>query len=95
MSRHPIDMSRHPIDKSKVQMKTNNTVCTECGGAMEEGFLLDETPGGRHPVYWIGEAPESSYWFGVQVKKKEIWITESHRCSDCGFLKTYARKRKN
>lgn len=75
-------------------LKEVNMDCTECGGKMEIGFLLDETHGGRHPSLWVAGEHEPSFLVGTKLKNKEVWRTESYRCQDCGFLKTYARVRR-
>ncbi len=76
-------------------MKEVDLSCTECGGTMTEGFLVDENQGGRHPVFWVEGAPRRSVLFGTKLKGQEIWVTESYRCESCGFLKSYARKQRS
>jgi predicted RNA-binding Zn-ribbon protein involved in translation (DUF1610 family) len=61
--------------------------CPDCGGSMERGFLLD----GRYQAQWMRGAHEKSLWTSTVFKGKERRLVETWRCSDCGFLKSYAR----
>ena len=74
-------------------MKTMNLTCSECGGGMTEGFLLDETHGGRQVLRWVEGSPEKSMWVGLKLKNKEVVHVMTYRCTDCGYLKSYARER--
>lgn len=61
---------------------------------MQEGLLLEATQGGWQPTYWVEGVPEKSIWTGLKLKGKEVWRVSAFRCGACGFLKTYARERK-
>jgi hypothetical protein len=65
--------------------------CGKCGGRTEQGFLLEQRDGNMKDVTeWIEGAPEKS-WFGtVKVRGKRQLAVETHRCTRCGFLESYA-----
>lgn len=65
--------------------------CPACHRALDEGFLLDETHGGRHPLFWVEGPPERSRLFGTKLKGRAIWRVTTYRCPDCGYLSSYAR----
>ena len=58
---------------------------------MEQGFLLDERDGNMKDVTdWVEGAPEKG-WFGtVKVRGKRRLAVETHRCTRCGYLESYA-----
>ena len=65
--------------------------CVRCGGAMEQGFLMDR----RHHriaevAKWVEGEPEKSFWLGVQTKGREVFPVTSRRCTRCGWLEMYA-----
>jgi predicted RNA-binding Zn-ribbon protein involved in translation (DUF1610 family) len=64
--------------------------CSECGGEMEEGFILDKGYGEIRTSRWLKGHPEASFWQGTKTKGKECRVVESYRCVKCGFLKSYA-----
>ncbi|MEM1096282.1 MAG: PF20097 family protein [Bacteroidota bacterium] len=68
--------------------------CPDCDTFMTEGFLLDVTHGGRHPVQWVEGPHEKSIWTGAKIGNRPVYVTESYRCDECGLLRTYALKRK-
>ncbi|MFZ5855680.1 MAG: hypothetical protein ACOYZ6_02535 [Chloroflexota bacterium] len=71
---------------------TRNLVCSECGGKMEKGIIVDTgdagTPFGAS--YWMEGVAEKN-WLGILItrKKKKYYIT-AFRCETCSFLKLYA-----
>lgn len=68
-----------------------NTICSECGGTMQEGYILDITPSGRVQSSWIEGQPETSFLHGfLTTKGKQAFYTIAYRCKSCGFLKFYA-----
>ncbi len=89
-----VSVSRKPRINGKSVMKVLHAKCPECGAQMQEGFLLDEGQGTRHEVYWVSGVPEKSVWVGTKLKGKEVWRTVAYRCRDCGYLKSYARQKK-
>jgi hypothetical protein len=72
-------------------------ICLRCQGAMETGFILDYTYGGRVVSSWVEGEPAQSTFFGkkvvgmTKVKDKRIIETATYRCTACGYLESYAR----
>jgi hypothetical protein len=66
-----------------------NTTCSECGGTMQEGYILDFTHGGRVQSVWMDGNPEESFWTGLKVDLKKTRPVSGYRCDKCGFLKLY------
>lgn len=71
-------------------MSDRNLTCSECGGEMEEGFILDNSYGALLVSRWISGKPEPSWWQGTTIKGKEARQVETYRCVKCGLLKSYA-----
>ena len=71
-------------------MAAKLNACPKCQARMEEGYIIDNTYGGRVVSTWIAGAPEKSYWTGLRVKQRRAHSTESWRCTACGYLETYA-----
>ena len=74
---------------------TRNLVCSECGGNMLRGYLLEEAgiPTNHIPIgasIWVDGMPEYSFWTGLKLKRKLKYYTAAYRCERCGFLKFYA-----
>lgn len=65
--------------------------CPKCGGAMEEGFILDSSHSAQLVAHWVAGRPESSFWTGTKVRDKERHQTQTFCCSKCGYLESYAR----
>ncbi|HEY4218733.1 MAG TPA: hypothetical protein VGM67_16440 [Gemmatimonadaceae bacterium] len=65
-------------------------VCVKCGSAMEEGFVLDHTYGGRVQSEWVEGAPQLSRWTGLKTKGKDQVPIATFRCTRCGYLESYA-----
>ena len=57
---------------------------------MEEGFLMDATHGGVMVARWVAGQPEPSFWTGTKVRDKEQRTLTTYRCSQCGYLESYA-----
>ncbi len=65
--------------------------CVKCGGAMEQGFLLDRAHGGNDQVAtWVEGAPEPGFWLGVKLKGRAQRRCVTARCTRCGYTETYA-----
>jgi hypothetical protein len=71
--------------------------CPKCNGQMEEGFIVDE----RHRFYrkvstWVQGRPERSFMTGVRLsgkrtfETKRMFETTAFRCTECGYLESYA-----
>lgn len=59
---------------------------------MAEGFIVDNTYGGRSPAAWAEGAPEKSFWTGLSLKDRAVIEVTTWRCSRCGFLESYAAR---
>lgn len=65
--------------------------CPKCDGRMEQGFVLDNTYGGRLVSQWAPGAPQKSFWLGTKLPDDELIPIGVFRCEQCGFLESYAR----
>jgi hypothetical protein len=59
---------------------------------MEQGFVLDNTHGGRVVSQWAAGAPLKSIWMGLKLPDEKLVPIGTYRCSSCGFLEQYARQ---
>lgn len=70
------------------------TRCPKCGGAMELGFLLDQTDGGNtvfgYASRWVSGLMELRFWGGVKIRGRRFFRVSALRCQGCGFLEMYA-----
>ena len=66
--------------------------CPDCGGAMKEGFLLDQGHGEAYATSWIEGPAERSFWWGVKIRGRTKYAVQSFRCDRCGLLKSFAQK---
>lgn len=67
-----------------------SATCGECGGSMQEGYVLDVAKTGRIPSSWIEGKPEKDFWLGLNLEDKLVFPITAFRCERCGFLKFYA-----
>ncbi len=67
-----------------------NTTCSECGGSLQEGYVLDVAKTGRIPSSWIEGKPEKDFWLGLNLEDKLVFRISAFRCKSCGLLKFYA-----
>ena len=65
--------------------------CPKCSATMEEGYVVDHTYGGMMPAEWIEGKPIKSFWMGLKIAKDTNHAVKTYRCTDCGFLESYAR----
>jgi hypothetical protein len=65
--------------------------CPKCGGAMEDGFVIDEGYGRFDRARWQAGQPERAWLSGYKVRKKELIGVTTARCGRCGYLESYAR----
>jgi hypothetical protein len=63
--------------------------CSKCNGAMEQGFVVDNTYGGRAVSHWAPGPPQKSFWKGTKLPA-ELLPLAAFRCSSCGFTEFYA-----
>jgi hypothetical protein len=58
---------------------------------MEPGFVADRTHGGSLQEVWNPGVPETSFWTGLKMDKKQSIPVTTVRCPKCGALEAYAR----
>jgi hypothetical protein len=63
--------------------------CSRCQGALEDGFLADETSNGTADIHWASGPANRSRWFGVRMKGRRKLAVTAYRCRDCGHLELY------
>ena len=64
--------------------------CGKCGADLEEGFVVDYILGGQRVTSWVSGAPEFGWGGGIHVKEQEQLYIQVFRCTNCGFLESYA-----
>ena len=67
------------------------TECTECGGRMSAGSMVDYRRNVAAAGEWVPGEVTTSGWTGA-IKNPERFVTSAYRCDACGFLKLYARE---
>jgi hypothetical protein len=68
------------------------TTCSDCGGSMVAGFIVDTAYGAEVVSTWQEGEPKTKWWaFGGIVRSgaTRIQVT-TLRCGSCGVLKDYA-----
>jgi hypothetical protein len=69
--------------------------CPECGSAMEDGFIPDMTHGFVLQLAWQPGVPEDAKFLGlkngVKINPAASLKITTRRCTNCGFLKLYAK----
>jgi len=64
--------------------------CSDCGGEMVEGFILDTSFASQRVVRWFGGQPQKDLLGSVKTKRMECRSVQTYRCVACGLLKSYA-----
>jgi hypothetical protein len=64
--------------------------CPKCNSQMEQGFVLDNSYGGRLISHWVPGVPQKSFWLGTRSSTSHTIPIGVFRCSSCGFLEQYA-----
>jgi Domain of unknown function (DUF6487) len=72
-------------------MQPDQTRCSECGGEMELGVILDNSDGRVDPQKWARGNPDKSWLGGLKIKKGQFSVVDTYRCKVCGYLKSYAK----
>ena len=68
---------------------TTDLKCTKCNGQMLEGLVVDFNYTGAMPSMWVGNETQAAGSNMTDGKRKVKTVT--YRCSDCGYLDSYAR----
>jgi predicted nucleic-acid-binding Zn-ribbon protein len=72
-------------------MANRSSTCPKCMGSLEEGFVVDESHTQRHQSSWVTGPAEPSYWLGgIKTGGKTRYPVTTYRCSQCGYLESYA-----
>lgn len=72
----------------------NHPSCPRCGGRFQEGFILDRGDHGSQGLAtWVEGQPEKSFWTGLKLRGRARYGIMTLRCTQCGFLESYAPKR--
>jgi hypothetical protein len=67
-----------------------NTTCSECGGKMQDGYILDYTYSGKDISSWVEGEPVKDFWDGgLSQRGKRVFRIVAFCCESCGFLKLY------
>lgn len=72
----------------------NALACPKCSNAMEEGFTVDRGQDFYVPIWQPGQ-PKAARFLGMGlggiVAKRKLWRSiVTYRCTQCGFLESYA-----
>ena len=67
-----------------------NPNCPKCNAPMDEGFIVDDTYGGRVQSQWAEGKPQRSIWTGLKLAKDAKHPVTTFRCEQCGYLESYA-----
>ena len=73
-------------------MSASRISCPKCDADMEQGFILDNTYGGRLVSQWVPGPPRKSFWVMTKVPDERALLPiGAFRCSSCGYLESHAR----
>jgi hypothetical protein len=67
-----------------------NPTSPSCSAKMDEGFILDDTHGGKVQSELAEGKPRRSIWTGLKVRKDARHAVTTYRCESCGYLDSYA-----
>jgi DNA-directed RNA polymerase subunit RPC12/RpoP len=68
-----------------------NFKCSKCSGEMQEGLVVDFNYAGILRSMWVEDQGQNSAGQGPAVKGKRKVKTITYRCSNCGYLDSYAK----
>ena len=68
---------------------TQDLKCTKCNGQMNEGLVVDFNYTGAIPSMWVEDQAQINGSNMMNGKRKIKTVT--YRCTDCGYLDSYAR----
>ena len=64
--------------------------CSKCSGQMEEGLVVDLNYKGAIPSMWVEDQTTGGAAVVTDNHKRKV-KTITYRCSNCGFLDSYAK----
>lgn len=65
--------------------------CPKCEREMELGFVANATFGGHVVSTWYSGPFKPSFWRGLGLRKRKAFYVRTLRCTNCGYLESYAR----
>ena len=65
--------------------------CSECNSHMQQGVVVDMSYAGILRSMWVEDQAENSVIAGIPDHHKRKVNTITYRCSNCGFLDSYAK----
>lgn len=65
--------------------------CSKCSGQMLEGLVVDFNYSGVLRSMWVEDQAEKSVGTGTTMDGKKKVKTITYRCSNCGYLDSYAK----
>ena len=70
-------------------MAPSQLTCPKCNGAMEVGYVVDQSQASLFVSHWCKGPPQKSFWRQTKVPDVAFPIG-MYRCSSCGYLEAYA-----
>jgi hypothetical protein len=64
--------------------------CSKCSGEMQEGLVVDLNYAGILQSMWVQDQPGNGIGPGTMDSKRKV-KTITYRCSNCGYLDSYAK----
>jgi hypothetical protein len=62
---------------------------------MEVGVLLDKGHYDSLGVSeWLEGEPETSIWTGLKTRDRDRFVARTYRCQGCGYLESYATRKR-
>ena len=71
-----------------------NLICQKCNNSMEEGYVLDSIASHSNPETWMEGKKPKSIWAKLVNSDKRAYEVVSYRCTNCGYLESYATAEK-
>jgi len=71
-----------------IQKRIIDNSCPKCGGAFENGFLLDRSGSAVHISTWVQGSPKVE---GSGVNEEPSSPVVTKRCKACGYLESFAK----
>lgn len=75
------------------QVTATERKCARCSGTMETGLLLDRTQAQIYPAVWTDGPVKRNWLGGLKASDSRLYRVETWRCTDCGYLESYAKAR--
>ena len=66
-------------------------ICSKCNSDMQQGVVVDLSYAGVLSSMWVEDQAETGVVAGIADNHKRKLKTITYRCSNCGFLDSYAK----